>query len=83
VKAKDFSALPSAKVLFIEPMYALSVQNLPKGNEWLYEIKFDGIGALLAETQMGSLFGRGEETFSQTNSRTLPVLANSSHAKPL
>jgi len=38
----NFNALPSAKVRFIEPMYALAVQKLPDGNEWLYEIKFDG-----------------------------------------
>jgi bifunctional non-homologous end joining protein LigD len=23
-------------------MYALAVQNLPEGKEWLYEVKFDG-----------------------------------------
>jgi ATP dependent DNA ligase domain len=38
----NFNALPSAKVRFIEPMYALAVQKLPDGNEWLYEVKFDG-----------------------------------------
>jgi ATP-dependent DNA ligase len=42
VKSKDFSALPSAKVQFIEPMYALPGQTLPQGQEWLYEAKFDG-----------------------------------------
>jgi ATP-dependent DNA ligase len=42
VKSKDFSALPSAKVQFIEPMYALPGQTLPQGQEWLYEVKFDG-----------------------------------------
>jgi hypothetical protein len=34
---------------FIEPMYALAVQNIPEGKEWLYEVKFDGIGAWLEE----------------------------------
>ena len=29
-------------VQFIELMYALAVQNIPKGEEWLYEVKFDG-----------------------------------------
>ena len=29
-------------VQFIEPMYALAVQNIPEGKEWLYEVKFDG-----------------------------------------
>jgi hypothetical protein len=40
VKAKDFSALPSAKVRFIEPMNALAVQKLRQGQDWLYEVKF-------------------------------------------
>jgi len=40
--AKSFQALPKTKIRFIEPMYALSVQKLPEGKEWLYEVKFDG-----------------------------------------
>jgi ATP-dependent DNA ligase len=42
VKSKDFNALPSAKVRFVEPTYALPLQKLPQGQEWLYEVKFDG-----------------------------------------
>jgi ATP-dependent DNA ligase len=33
VKSKDFNALPSVKVRFIEPMYALAVQKLPQGQD--------------------------------------------------
>ena len=33
---------------FIEPMYALAVQNIPDGKEWLYEVKFDGYRCCLA-----------------------------------
>jgi len=40
VKPKAFSALPPAKIRFIEPMYARLVQSLPQGREWLYEVKF-------------------------------------------
>ncbi|MGZ9242504.1 MAG: hypothetical protein ACXW6K_18665 [Candidatus Binatia bacterium] len=29
-------------IQFIEPMYAVGVQSLPEGPEWLYEIKLDG-----------------------------------------
>ena len=32
---------------FVTPMAALSVKTLPEGNEWLYEIKWDGYRALL------------------------------------
>ena len=42
MNAKTFSGLPKAEIHFIEPMYALAVQKLPQGQEWLYEIKFDG-----------------------------------------
>ena len=34
------------KVRFVEPMKALLVDELPKGPEWICEIKFDGIRAL-------------------------------------
>jgi len=44
--AKSLQALPKAKIHFIEPMYALSVQKLPEGKEWLYEVKFDGYRCL-------------------------------------
>ena len=27
-------------------MYALAVQNIPEGKEWLYEVKFDGYRCL-------------------------------------
>jgi ATP-dependent DNA ligase len=46
VRPKDFNALPPAKLRFIEPMYALPVQNLPEGKEWLYEVEFDGYRCL-------------------------------------
>jgi bifunctional non-homologous end joining protein LigD len=36
----------AAEIRFIEPMYALSVQNIPEGKEWLYEVKFDGYRCL-------------------------------------
>jgi bifunctional non-homologous end joining protein LigD len=47
------SAQPGAHVRFIEPMYALAVQNLPVGDEWVYEIKRDGYRCL-AGRQKGS-----------------------------
>lgn len=32
---------------FLEPMAAQVVKKLPEGEEWLYEVKFDGYRALL------------------------------------
>jgi bifunctional non-homologous end joining protein LigD len=40
--------------IFIEPMKALSVPDLPVGRRWLYEVKFDGYRALA--------FKNGKET---------------------
>ena len=36
------SVLAPGELRFIEPMYARLVQKVPEGNEWLYEVKFDG-----------------------------------------
>jgi bifunctional non-homologous end joining protein LigD len=38
--------LPKRKLGFVEPMKAELVDSLPKGDQWLYELKFDGIRAL-------------------------------------
>ena len=38
--------LPKAKPSFREPMKALLVDTLPKGENWIYELKFDGIRAV-------------------------------------
>jgi bifunctional non-homologous end joining protein LigD len=38
--------LPKEKPEFVEPMKALLVEELPKGPDWIYELKFDGVRAL-------------------------------------
>src|SRR5215510_1806209 len=43
---KSLNALPKTKVRFIEAMYVLAIQKLPQGQEWLYEVKFDGYRCL-------------------------------------
>jgi ATP-dependent DNA ligase len=53
VRPKDFSALPSTKIRFIESMHARLVDELPEGQDWLYEVKFDGYRCLLAGIQAG------------------------------
>jgi len=40
------SQLPKAEPGFIDPMKALLVNRLPRGAEWIYEVKFDGVRAL-------------------------------------
>ena len=36
------------RLQFVEPMYARAVQQLPEGDAWTYELKFDGYRCCLA-----------------------------------
>ena len=40
---KKLPGLPKQAPRFVEPMKALLVKTLPKGDRWVYEIKFDGV----------------------------------------
>jgi hypothetical protein len=53
-------------------MYALPVQNLPKGNEGFTRSNSTATGVLLAGMQVKSLCGQGEKTFSQSYSHKSP-----------
>jgi len=58
--------LRAGKVRFIEPMYAKPVAELPEGNEWQYEIKFDGYCCLAGKTQKGvELWSRKGNLYTQ------------------
>jgi ATP-dependent DNA ligase len=66
VKLKAFGTLPTAKIQFIEPMYARLVQSLPQGQEWLYEVKFDGYRCLAGRDSTGvTLWSRRENLFTK------------------
>jgi DNA ligase D-like protein (predicted ligase) len=66
VTPKAFSALPPAKIRFIEPMYAKLVQSLPQGQEWFYEVKFDGYRCLAGRDASGvTLWSRRENLFTK------------------
>src|SRR5262245_58803343 len=66
MNAKTLKALPPAKIQFIEPMYALSVQKLPEGKEWLYEVKFDGYRCVAArDSTKVTLWSRKENLFTK------------------
>lgn len=43
---KEMAELPRAKPRFNEPMKALLTDEIPRGREWLIELKFDGVRAL-------------------------------------
>jgi bifunctional non-homologous end joining protein LigD len=57
--------LPSAKARFIEPMKAKLVEKAPATDDWVYELKFDGIRliALKADKRV-SLLSRNENELS-------------------
>lgn len=42
----DLEKLPAAKFQFVEPMKCKLVETAPRGEPWIYEIKFDGFRAL-------------------------------------
>jgi bifunctional non-homologous end joining protein LigD len=81
VKPIDFSALPPAKIRFIEPMYARLVNELPEGKEWLYEVRFDGYRCLAARDSTGvTLWSRHGNLFTNQ----FPHIARASeHLRPV
>ncbi|MEY2465533.1 MAG: bifunctional non-ous end joining protein LigD [Verrucomicrobiota bacterium] len=57
--------LPKRKAEFVEPMKASLVETLPKGEDWLYEIKFDGVRALaIKRGKEIELISRNEKSFT-------------------
>jgi ATP dependent DNA ligase domain len=68
-------------------MNALLVQNLPKGKEWLYEVKFDGYRCLAGRdsagvtlwSRRGNLFIKQFPQIAQACERSRPI--HSSMAK--
>lgn len=69
-RSKIRAVVPSNKrrpaARFIEPMKALLQSSPPAGDEWLYEIKFDGFRALAyADGKDVHLLSRNEKSFDQ------------------
>ncbi|HEX6438786.1 MAG TPA: ATP-dependent DNA ligase, partial [Candidatus Binatia bacterium] len=78
-KAENSKAGRAATVQFVEPMYAQLVQQLPEGNEWLYEVKFDGYRCLAGKDGAGvTLWSRrGNDLTAQ-----FPAIATSCEQLP-
>jgi len=58
--------LPKRKVEFVEPMKALLKDELPKGSDWTYELKFDGVRALAFKRGSRiTLLSRNAKDFTQ------------------
>ena len=51
---------------FVPPMAAEIVQRLPEGDDWLYEVKFDGYRCLAGRDAAGvTLWSRREKPFTK------------------
>jgi bifunctional non-homologous end joining protein LigD len=48
----DFDSLTVCKAGFIKPMECLSVSKLPEGEQWAYEVKFDGYRAVAVKADL-------------------------------
>ena len=60
---------------FVEPMKALLVRNLPKGSDWIYEVKFDGVRALaLKERDAIRLLSRNANDLTERYSSVAEAL---------
>jgi DNA ligase D-like protein (predicted ligase) len=80
MREKELHALPPAKAHFSEPMYAKTVQFLPEGSEWLYEIKLDGYRCLAGRNGDGvTLWSRKGNLFT----RDFPNIAHACELLPL
>jgi ATP-dependent DNA ligase len=63
---KSLSALPKTEIRFIEQMYARLVNELPQGQDWLYEVKFDGYRCLAGRDSTGvTLWSRRGNLFTE------------------
>ncbi len=61
----ELDKLPSAEPAFIEPMKAMLVEDLPKGEEWVCELKFDGIRAVAVKAdQEVTLYSRSRQNLT-------------------
>jgi ATP-dependent DNA ligase len=70
---KDFAALPSAKVRFVEADARL-VNELPEGNEWLYEVTPDGYRCLAGKGKnQVTLWSRRKNLFTKQFPRIAQV----------
>jgi len=66
--------LPATAPAYVEPMQCKPVTALPEGDEWLFEIKFDGYRCLaLRHGEDVTLLSRNEKTLN----RRFPALAKS------
>jgi ATP-dependent DNA ligase len=69
IKLRDpllsYKSAPKAKIRFIEPMYAMLVNELPEGSDWFYEVKLDGYRCLAGrDAAKVTLWSRRQNLFT-------------------
>jgi bifunctional non-homologous end joining protein LigD len=73
-------AVSAERLQFVEPMYALSVEQLPEGKDWVYEVKFDGYRCLARRDSTGvTLWSRRGNLFTDQ----FPTIAEACQKLPL
>jgi bifunctional non-homologous end joining protein LigD len=75
----EFSIMPTAKVFSFEPMLCHSVECLPEGHDWQFELKLDGFRAV------GGKSGRSVQLWSRNHkdfSRRFPELLSALQELP-
>jgi bifunctional non-homologous end joining protein LigD len=76
----NLGRLPRARPAFVEPMKALLRKTLPKGPEWIFELKFDGVRALaVKQNRKVELVSRNGKDFA----RRFPEVVESIRALPV
>lgn len=69
--------LPRKKPAFVEPMKALLLDELPKGPDWIYELKFDGVRALaIKDNRRVELISRSSKDLGSKYHELLDPLEN-------
>jgi ATP-dependent DNA ligase len=62
---RETPAKSAERLSFVEPMYARTVQRLPEGDAWTYEVKCDGYRALAGSDSTGvTLWSRHGNVFT-------------------
>jgi bifunctional non-homologous end joining protein LigD len=73
---ESVSALPQSEPKYLEPMQCKPVQELPKGNGWIYEVKFDGYRAVaLKNGSEARLISRNEKDLGRKYPEILDGIA--------
>ena len=77
---KEISTAARIQPVFIEPMYAEAVHELPDGGAWTYEAKLDGYRCLAAKRGNGVvLWSRRGTTFTER----FPTIARACEKLPI